>query len=765
MSYGRRNCGNAGLLLALPLIAGTMFAVNVTAATTDADATSGSSLEEIVVTAQKRSENLQTVPIAVSVVPSLMVENIKATDLMQLSGLVPNMQLNNISAVPNAASFTIRGIGNQDEDGFAGSAVSVVVDGVPQFFNAGNRVALYDLDRIEVLRGPQGTLFGANSTGGVINIVTSGPAEEFGGKSTVTYGNFNRIDVGTAVDIPLSDTLKSKIVAFHTGSDGWTRNVVNGTMADPKDENTLRVYLKYEPTAQFEATTILEYDRNRNGEAQFQNGAVPGELFYVPYGTQGMYQSPCQSITQQCHPTGQYVTGAVYPIVDDTNTYRVTETINWKGTPLGDITSITGWRKYNYLEYNDQGGTPIDLADRKDLENQWQISEELRSSFNVTSFAKAIVGVYVYDNWYSNQRYLSIPAAAPNFGEDANQEQRDVAESVFGQTYIDISDSLRLQAGVRYSHDWKRMTASNYYYMTQPGLSDPFNLNGSTPLPAISQTPVTADRSWNNVGGKLGLDYRITSDIMAYGSWARGFKSGGFVGRITIPSDIGPFGPETVDTYEIGTKAELFNHRLRTNLALFDTEYKGQQIAELYFLPQPNGSVVTGTSVLNAARSRIYGSELETTTVVSESFTIDASVSFLHAYYLDFPYVDPLTLEHLNLKGKQLQNAPRWSGTIAPTYKASFEPGELAIRLQYIYTDSKYLQCVEDTPRCQIPPSNLLNGNLDWVPRGTNWTLGLWATNLLNKQYIGYVDDVIGTLAVVGLDPPRQWGMSVKYKF
>src|SRR5262249_55229425 len=155
---------------------------------------------------------------------------------------------------------------------------------------------------------------------------------------------------------------------------------------------------------------------------------------------------------------------------------------------------------------------------------------------------------------------------------------------------------------------------------------------------------------------KVGLDYRLNSDVMLYGSVARGFKSGGFVGRITIPTDIGPYGPEKVTTYEVGSKGEFMDHRLRLNLALFDTEYKDQQVSGFYFLPQPNGTVVTGTTILNAAKSRIYGAELETTALLADNFSIDTSVAYLHAYFLDFPYIDPLTLADLNLKGQQLQS-------------------------------------------------------------------------------------------------------------
>ena len=194
-------------------------------------------IEEIIVTAQKRSENLQKVPIAVTAITGKAIADTHALTLRELQGIVPGVQLGSFANNKQSAVFSIRGIGVLEPDPFAGNTVSVVYDGVPQYFNYGALIDLFDIDQVEVLRGPQGTLFGANTTGGVVNIKTAQPTKSFGGQAEVTYGNNNRIDAGAAINLPISDTLQAKVTVFHTSEDGWIKNV-----ADPESPIVAAIY-------------------------------------------------------------------------------------------------------------------------------------------------------------------------------------------------------------------------------------------------------------------------------------------------------------------------------------------------------------------------------------------------------------------------------------------------------------------------------------------------------------------------------------------
>lgn len=199
------------------------------------------SLEEITVTAQKREEKSQSVPISITVVTPALIDKLHATTLQGLQGSLPNVQSSNFTNTPNTAAFSIRGIGVNEVDPFAGNTVSVVLDGVPQYFSYGALLDLFDVDRVEILRGPQGTLFGANTTGGVISVNTAQPTGELGGKFEGTYGNYNRIDVKAAVDFPIvPGTLAGKVAAMHTGRDGWFTNIVNGQPVGKRDLTDLR---------------------------------------------------------------------------------------------------------------------------------------------------------------------------------------------------------------------------------------------------------------------------------------------------------------------------------------------------------------------------------------------------------------------------------------------------------------------------------------------------------------------------------------------
>ncbi len=285
------------------------------AQTTAADESTGKvELAEVVVTAEKRSENLESVPVAVSVVSSESLENLHAQTLESLYGSVPSVQFNHYVNTPDVAAFFIRGMGILEADPYAGQTVEIVVDGVPQYFSMGAMVDTYDIDHIEVLRGPQGTLFGANTTGGVVNVITKQPTGQLGGTLEVTYGEWHRFDMMGAFDFPIiDDLLAGKVVFNHTQREGWITNIVNGGSMGDVDHDDFRGYLKLTPPgSNFDSTLQFEYVRGRDGAPVQVNGGVPGEALTVAAGTVfpgsllPMYASPCTSLLLPCHAPSQY---------------------------------------------------------------------------------------------------------------------------------------------------------------------------------------------------------------------------------------------------------------------------------------------------------------------------------------------------------------------------------------------------------------------------------------------------------------------------
>lgn len=242
----------------------------------DADATTGG-VQDIVVTAQKREENMQRVPIAVSAVSTATLGSMQVTTLQALQGAIPNTQIENFSNTPNSAVFTIRGIGVIEPDPYAGNTVSIVVDGVPQFFSMGALLDMYDVDRVEVLRGPQGTLFGANTTGGVVNVSTAKPTGQFGGYIKGNVGNWKRFDVSGAVEVPLvSEKLSLKLAGIHTQREGWVTNVYNGKSMGDKNIDAVRGTLYFTPSVDLDVRLQGEYVAARNGAPVVVNGGADG---------------------------------------------------------------------------------------------------------------------------------------------------------------------------------------------------------------------------------------------------------------------------------------------------------------------------------------------------------------------------------------------------------------------------------------------------------------------------------------------------------
>lgn len=754
-------------IIAMMMAASAASAETVEAPKTDAANASTGGLEEIIVTAQKKSENLQSVPISVTAVTGAAVGDMHAATIQALQGTVPNVQINNFSNTPNTAAITIRGIGVIEPDPYAGNTVSIVVDGVPQFFSMGALVDLYDVNRIEVLRGPQGTLFGANTTGGVINIVNEAPGSEFGGKAEVTLGNYKRIDGSATINLPIvKDVLAARFSAAHQGHDGWVTNIVDGSDMGKRDVTIFRGALKYTPSADFDATLVGEFDKARNGAPVVVAGNVPGDMEYIPAGTSfpnttaTMYQSPCMPAGQPCHAPGKYLSGNdSVPDISDMDTYRAVLTMNYRNTAVGDLTSITGYKHFDLFEYTDQDGTPAFLADTRRRTKGWQFSQELRNSFDLGDAINLTLGGFYLKTHYDHQGDTRVPFFAPGLLTRNGQNQDNWSGSLFGQAYIDLTDRLRAQAGIRYTHERTSMLAGT---VTSINLSGATNFDGTDNVELLSASPPRKAETWNNIGWKLGLDYQVTDGAMVYVSWARGFKSGGFTGRLGADIDLGPYDPEKVDTYETGIKADLLDRRLRINLSGFYTNYRDMQIATIYFTTDAGGNYVQGNSIVNAGKSSIKGFELEATALPVDGLTLNGSLAYLDAKYKRFDYFDTGAGAFRNLRGYALQNAPKWSATAGAKYEFALGGGKTSARVLYSYVSSKYLTAINDTPRSLVQPTHLIDANLDWAPEDARWSIGVWGRNLLDNHYIASVYDAPGTLGLVNYAPPRQYGATVK---
>ncbi len=713
-----------------------------------------SAIEEVIVTAQKQAQNVQNVPITVTPITGDALEQMHIQNLGALNGSVANLQVTVNSGVATSAGIVIRGIGEvNNPTPYAGKEVAVVVDGVEQGTNQLGLTDQFDLQRIEVLSGPQGTLFGANTTGGVINVITRQPSGKYDAYGEISLGNYNRRDIWGAVDLPLiSDVLVAKISASHVGRDGFYTNLYNGSNIDKLNSNTIRGYLKWTPNANLDVTLESQVQTIDIGDTLLQNLAYPGEVFYRP-------NTP--------------VNFTIYdnvPGLNKVNTQSHTITANWS-SGFGQVTSITNYQDYNTTGNLDVAGINCYCLDQFSRDTGWQASEELRDAFHVTKNLRMLVGVFG-QTWYDDtDGPATIPFVSPNLVTRGITKERSSNLSAFAQGYWDITDRLEVQGGVRVSWDkvFLSEAALNYF---QPAGTSPLllgdNLRGAILLPYTpGNQPNSGKHDWLDVGGKIGLNYHVTDQIMTYGYYARGFKSGGFNGRVTVAQAIGPYDAETVDTFEVGVKSEWFNHRLQLNASAFLNKWANMQVQQSNYTGPTIASVI-----LNAGKATTKGFELQLTAVPIEGLQIGGTLGYLNASYDQFlsssnPLCPPAPAAQppgcaVSYGGRTLPYAPQWTGSILGSYTFDVAHGAATASVQYTYTGKKWGNYTY-APTEALPAVGLLNANVSWGPDDANWSLELWGRNIANKTYVATALDVPPLFTEATLGNPREWGATLKF--
>ncbi|MFO1376904.1 MAG: TonB-dependent receptor [Steroidobacteraceae bacterium] len=709
-------------------------------------------LEEVIVTAQKRAENLQTVPISVSAVTGDAIATQQILNISSLANSIPNVQINRWANSPDSAIFTIRGIGVNDSDPYVGTTVSVVVDGVPVGVNTAALMSLFDIDRVEILRGPQGTLFGANTTGGVVNVVTKQPTGELGGEAEVTVGNYGRLNANAIYNFPITDSLAGKISVLHQGHDGFFRNFDTakgeGGRLGKTDITVLRGYLKYTADS-YDATLVTEFARSRNGsQTALSRCAAPCATFVPGESDQPLNFRRGWSQDQ--------------PDQNNKDAYAATLTQNFD-TAFGDVVSISSYREYNQDLFSDDDGTTKVLLQTNRQSAQKQYSQELRATIDINDQAQLVIGAFGFRQRYFTRQNTKLDGFLVGLGQPQLQSQTNWSISGFTQLYYKLTDQLRLQAGLRYQHEKTRALATTGSTLSSsPGVVYS-NFTDRNFIPG-SYVEARGTKSWNKPAWKLGLDYQITDSSMVYGTYSRGFKSGGFAGRITFIEDIGPFNPEKVDSFEVGVKTDLLDGRMRVNGDVFYNIYKNMQVTQnITYLDGRNSS-----SIVNAGKAKTKGAELEITALPIEGVTLSLNGAYLDATYdkYDSFVLDTATntLKPISFAGKDLQNAPKWSGGASLSWTFPLGAGNANLFLQDNYTGSKFTY-YDDAPQNKVGSINLVNASLKWTPESERWSASVYARNLFDKTYSDYKLYLPGTLYFFGMGNPREVGVTFNFNW
>ncbi len=659
-------------------------------------------LEEVIVTAQKREESLQDTPVAVTAMTGNMLERTFAADLRDISGTVPSLVVTNVVNASMTAAVSIRGIGVQEADGFIDPSVGVVVDGVYQGSNTTALLDLFDIERVEILRGPQGTLFGANTIGGVINVISKQPTGEFGGSARLTLGNYGRRDLATSVEIPLTETLTSKVAVVSKSFDGFYEDWESGRDLGGQNVLSARGYLKYTPSDMFDATLQLEYGRGRNDSPVVINKSDPGMALYAPGYSTELGDVSFKSSSQFNNYSDFDIDGA-------------TLTMNWD---LGgaQLVSITNQREFTLDEWTDQDGSPETLFHTARVTDNEQFSQELRINFEPTDNTNLTTGIYYWSQNWKLDSWSGVDAFGPGLVLLADPDQDDEAWSVFAQGNWSVTDTVRLQAGIRYTWQEKELDVVN-----------------DTLASGASLGVVTASgkEDWENLGWRLGVDWNITDNVMYYAYQARGFKSGGFNARITFPEDIGPYDPEIVDTWEMGLKADWLDGTLRTNLAVFYNDYQDLQVDQLVYV-----GATPVTRVENAASAEISGAELEVVFIPIDGLTLNASLSYLDASYEDFLFdldANPANGQE-DASGLNLRNAPEVQGSLGAAYEFDLGPGYTTFNIVWMHTSERDTD-TRNHPVGRIDDLDLLDASVRWTADTDKWSIALRGKNLTDEEY------------------------------
>ena len=696
---------------------------------------------EIVVTAAKRSENLQAVPISISAISGSDLAKSRISSVDSLVSKVVNLQLTSIVG-DNTPIFSLRGVSMSDYSLNQSSPVATYYDEVYKGNFAFLGVAMYDLERIEVLRGPQGTLYGKNTTGGAVNLISrTAKLGESSGNFSAGYGNYNRIDLNGAVNLPLGEKAALRVAGTFAHADGWFKNVVQGKpdLAETREWG-LRGTLYFEPSDGVKITL--------RGSTSYQN----------PHNY-GIFAQP-ESINRP--GLGKWEIASNETTRRKARTYSAALTANVDVSDTLTLTSISSYDKGSLHFVEDTDGQSIQLLEIPYDDEAKQFAQDLRLTSTSGGPFDFILGAYYAHEQVFNSSTFRIALDVDANGDNVINAQ-DCADGLplacqfknqFDQTkesaalYTDLKyalgDKVTLHGGLRYTHD----TGRQYNFSSDAlGVDNSLIVN----LIPLSELKYSTD----NLSGKIGLDYKFDSGNLAYASVSRGYRAPSFNAQAFFdPSELSVAKAEKVTAYEVGLKTRFADRRVTLNLAGFYYDYRNQQFINI----DPASAAQT---LLNIPQSRIFGGEVELTVRANDRFTLHGGLGLLSTKIISG------AVSGSNVADNKLSNAPSLSfnlGVDLTLFDSS--AGKLSLHPEMSYQTSQFFEVV-NIPRLRQNGYALLGGHIDWESKDKRWNVSVWGKNLADKQYFTSRVDL---LAGFGFDynhigNPRTYGITLGMEF
>ncbi|HEV7612470.1 MAG TPA: TonB-dependent receptor [Steroidobacteraceae bacterium] len=703
---------------------------------TDAAQQQATSLQEVVVTAQRRSENLQQVPITVSVANAQTLEASGISSTTQIAQAFPGVSTR---VTYNQLEPFIRGIGTQAAGPGIENSVALYVDGVYYGSQVATAFSLIDVDQVAVLKGPQGTLFGRNATGGVIQVTTRQPSQETSGVFRVSYDNYKTGTADAYITGGISQNLAASFTArYSAAGEGWGRNIATGHENHQLiGDEDFHAKLKYTPD---DVTSIYV-----NGDWSKKTDTL-GPNFVPVYPQYTTSLLPGYRSTQNPWDNDSHIDNRNRFVADG-----VSMQVDRDLAPVR-LVSISSYRADHLTNRFDSGATPTPGLDILIDEVTDQYTQEFQVISKPGQWMDWQTGVFYYRGWGVDDPITAVIYPAFTGGPQINvvTRTRETTESAaaYFQGTKEIVQDTKLTVGLRYTWEQRNFRPNQGTYIGDI-------LIATLPQPTYPLSQTVKKPTW-----RLALDHQFTTDVMGYVSYNRGFKSGGYN---THAADNPPYAPETLDAYEIGSKTEWLEHRLRINAAAFYYDYKNVQVAKY----------TTTSLIYNGAKARIYGIDLDTETRIGRNLQVTAGVEWLHARYTDFPLAPFSTpvlgggalLYYASAAGNTLNNAPNITATVRLEYNVPIPVGSLNLTAANSYS-SRFYQDPDNFLR--QPAYNLISGSFSWTSSNDRVMVRFFGNNLLNKAVATQLSTLpvppIGYLADYA-SPPRTYGVSMQYKF
>nr|WP_313633731.1 TonB-dependent receptor [Brevundimonas naejangsanensis] len=733
-------------LVKTALLAGAAFGVMASAAQAQqapAMEAQASTVDDIIVSARRRDEALKDVPVSVSAMSAERLEQTGASDITALQQQTPNATVQVARGSNSTLISFIRGIGQQDPLWGFEPGVGLYVDDVYVARPQGAVLDIFDIERIEVLRGPQGSLYGRNTVGGAIKYVTSrldpdAPELTLRG----AYGSYNQIDLLAQGSMPVTDKLRIGGAVASYNRDGYGENLNTGAEHYDKDVLAGRISVEFQPTDN--TFFRLAYDRvedrsnprhgHREKAGVGPGAGVPGSVYdtYAGLGDRNKVTTEGVSLTAQ---------------VDLNDVWTVK--------------SITAYRSGDTDTLIDFDNTPAPTLDVPAIYGDHQFTQEFQALFS-TDRIQGVAGIFYLDGTASG----AFDTIAQNFGIVIGTAGyvKTTSIALFTDINLDLTDRLHLGLGARYTVDDKtgHVFRANYLGATRSPL-----LGGTARAPILLRTDYTRSNSFDQFTPKASLSYDFSDRITGYASYSKGYKSGGFDMRgdaILTPNTVNGYQPETVDSYEIGLKGSAFDRRLSFASAVFYNEYQDQQVTTQ--VPAVGG---IASFVDNVGSSKFYGAEVEGSLILTDSLTANFAVGYLNSKFEQFLRYNLTTQKYEDISDLVvLQNAPKWTGYFGLTWLGEVAGGSLAVTPSVSYRDD-YSQFEFPNPVLDQDAFALVDLSVVWTDPSNKWTVGLYGKNLTDEEYrvgaynfagAAYNDSLIGYYG-----PPRTVTASLQYKF